>query len=148
MYQNSLDAIRAFLNTAFPEIERIYVNDVPAGFIRPSFFIEFVLGSGDDLNRSIYEQSVTWQIVYFAPRNEAGSTDRFNQLAMAAALKLQFMEAMVLTAPDGLIFHISGCDVETRDDEVYCTLRLEAEGQRPETEFDVVGYVAHTIKEG
>lgn len=148
MLRDSLDAIRGLLNTSFPEVTRVYVNSVPDGFVRPSFYCELVSSPDTHLNKVMYQKRITWQIVYFAPVNDAGNPDVFNQLDVAETLKKKLMDNMVVTGPDGTVYHILDIDGGPRDAEVYITVRLEAEHRRPEPQYDTVTDIQHEIKEG
>ncbi|MGB9845894.1 MAG: phage tail terminator family protein [Desulfotomaculales bacterium] len=157
MYQDSLDAICSLLNTAFPEVETIYVNTTPESFKRPCFFVMLATGDEENLSRSMYQVRMTWQIVYFAPLDPGHRPDPYNQLAAAEKLKSALMDAMTLTGPDGTVYHIldvEGGPRENREiensllqsNEVYVTIRLEAEKTRPEPVYDLMQDIQHIQK--
>lgn len=146
MLRASLDAIRALLTSTFPEVTKIYLNSVPAGFKRPSFFLQLVNSRTQHLNRALYQVTATWQVVYFAPQDQAGEPDVFDQLEATERLKTVLAEGLSLTAPDGTVFDVLDVDGGPRDSEVYLTVRLEAEGVVPEPQFDLIGDVQ--IEEG
>ncbi|MCM1567095.1 MAG: hypothetical protein NC238_14390 [Dehalobacter sp.] len=159
MLAASLDAIRALLKAKFPNITRLYVNSVPAGFIRPSFFIDLVTASNDELCKAMYQSRHTWQIVYFAPVDADGNPDRFNQYGASDTLKAVLMDAMTLTSPEikneagevtrpAVIYHITEVEGGPRDAEVYITLRLDAEWTRPSETYDLMQDIQHLQRIG
>lgn len=136
MYGDSLDALRTLITKSFSEVERLYVSTMPDSFVRPSFFINMATADEEHLNRAMYETSMTWQIVYFAPLLTTGEVDVFDQLNVASELKKILMGQMIISGPSGLIYHILDTEGGPRDDEVYITVRLQAEFTRPKDEFD------------
>lgn len=146
MYQDSLDAICGLINTAFPEIETVYVNTTPESFRRPCFFIMLATAGDEHLTRSIYQVRMTWQIIYYAPLEPGHYPDPYSQLTAAEKLKSTLMDAMTLTGPSGTVYHIIDVDGGPRDNEVYITVRLETEKIRPEPAYDLIQDIQHTQK--
>lgn len=148
MYRSSFAAITLWLNSAFPSITNIYLNNIPTGFIRPSFFVQLIKGSCEDLNRNKYENKLTWQLAYFAPLDQDGNVDPLDQLNITEQLQQKLMEVMTLTAPDGTQYQISSLDVEFRDKEIYCIVGLVTLNTRPETQYDLIQNINNVYKEG
>lgn len=148
MLRDSLDALRGLLKANFPEVSRIYVSSMPTGFVRPSFFIDFVARHDEHLSSGLYGVRLTWQIVYFAPEDGAGNPNVFAQLEVAQRLKTLLMEGRSITGPSGKTYHVIETDGGPRDSEVYITVRLQAEERRPEPQFDLMGDIDHVYKEG
>lgn len=148
MLRDSMDAIRQLLNTTFPDVDRVYVNSVPAGFKRPSFFIGLISESKSHINKAMYQTRITWQIIYFAPDDGADNPNVFDQLTVTEKLKTALMEGMDITGPSGTVYNILDCSGGSRDAEVYINVRLEAIQRRPEEEFDVMNDITHDFKEG
>ena len=63
------------------EDTNIYINSVPQGFVRPSFYVGLVDFSDKDLNLGTISRRATFEIVYFAPINSRGLTDKTQQYA-------------------------------------------------------------------
>lgn len=148
MFRASLDAIRSMLKKTFPQVTRIYVNTVPTGFKRSSFFVQLVADQDQHLNKAMYNSQMTWQIVYFAPVDSDRKPATFNQYDVAGQLKDKIMGDMILTSPDGTIFSVLECDGGPRDAEVYITVKLEIDRRRSKPQYDIVATVDHDFKEG
>jgi len=143
MLGSSLNAIRSLLKTKFPTITRTYINTVPNKFVRPSFFVQFVTATEEHLCKKIYLSKPTWQIVYFAPMESSGTApDPLNQFSVSDTLKTALMDAMTITG-DGVIYHVIGCEGGPRDN-VYITVRLEAEWTREDEVFNLMQEIKHT----
>jgi len=142
MLGSSLNAIRGLLKTEFPAITRTYINTVPAGFKRPSFFVQFVTATEEHLCKKMYLSKTTWQIVYFAQDESSGTApDPIDQFSVADTLKAALMDAMSIG--DGVIYHVISCEGGPRDNEVYITVRLEAEWTREEETYDLMQDIQH-----
>ena len=111
-------------------------------------FLLIWLANEDHLNRAMYEADITWQIVYFAPLDNKGQADVFNQLSVSSGLKKILMETMVLTGPNGTVYHILEVEGGPRESEVYITVMLQAEFTRPKEEFDKMQELHLKHKEG
>lgn len=138
MLRDSMDALCGLINANLPSLDAIHVNKTPENFKRPSCFIMLATGGDEDLTKAIYQSRTTWQIVYFAPLEPGQNPDALDQLAAADILKDALMESMVLTGPSGTVYHILDVDGGPRDNEVYITVRLEAEKTRPEPQYDTM----------
>lgn len=148
MYGDSLDALRALLHSQFPGVTRMYISTMPDSFVRPSFFINLATSDEEHLNRAMYQAEMTWQIVYFAPIDNKGQVDVFNQLSISSVLKKALMEYMVITGPSKTIYHIVETDGGPRDAEVYITVVLQAEMARLKEPFEPMRNVHLEQKEG
>lgn len=148
MYKSSFAAITLFLNSKFSSITNIYLNKLPAGFTRPSFFVQLIKGSSEDLNRNQYQNKITWQIVYYSPQDQDGNIDLMDQLGVTEQLHQALMEIMKLTAPDGTQYQILNLDAEFRDYELYCLLGLETLNTRTEPNYDLMQDIYNHYKEG
>lgn len=70
----------------------IYINDVPQGFSRPSFYVGLVDFVDQDLSLGTMNRRATFEIVYFAPLNSRGLTDKFKQHAVYMNMASIFSE--------------------------------------------------------
>lgn len=141
MYGDSLDAIRGLLTKTIPDVKRIYVSTMPDSFVRPSFFVNLATATEEHLSRDLYQVTMTWQIVYFAPLLSTGQSDVFNQLAVSDALKQALMDAMTLTSPTGVKYQVVETEGGPRDAEVYITVTLQTEMTRPQPTYDLMGVI-------
>ncbi len=145
MLAASYEAIRHFLATTFPDVTGIYNSTMPAGFARPSFYLELVLGIDDERSEAIYNSQATWEIVYFAPVDENFIPDTVSQLQVADTIKKIMAEKMIVVHPDGTVFSVLGCEGGPRDSEVYINLKLELDVRAPGTEYDLMKDIQHNV---
>lgn len=148
MYRSSFDAIKLFLNSKFSAITNIYLNSTPAGFTRPSFLVQLMKGSSEDLNRNQYQTKITWQIIYYPPQDQAGIIDLNDQLNITEQLQQNLMEIMTLTAPDGTRYQTLSLDMEARDKDLCCSITLAALSNRAEVQYDLMQTINTEYKEG
>jgi hypothetical protein len=146
MYRNSLDAIRSLLAKSFPDITTIYVDAVPADFVQPSFFVDHIMSDLVDLNRTMVQFDVQWQIVYFPPLKKSGIPDKMNAYATADQLRAVLAAEPYVTAPDGTVFRVMDITGGPRDDELYMSVRLQAQLNRTLPDYDLMQDIH--IKEG
>lgn len=148
MYRSSYDAISQFLNSTFPSITNIYLNSIPTGYTRPSFFVQLKKESSEDLSRYLYQNNIFWQLVYLAPLDQDGNVDPLDQMSITEQLQQKLMEAMMLTAPDGNQYRILNLDMEFREQALYCTVGMGTLNTRPETQYDLMQIIYNDYKEG
>lgn len=141
MYGDSLNAIRALLRSTFPDVAKIYVSTMPDAFKRPSFFVQLATSSEEHLCRELYQVTMTWQIVYFAPLLPTDQPDVLNQLSVSNTLKQAFMDAMTLTSLTGVKYQVVETEGGPRDAEVYITVTLQTEMTRPQPVYEIMGDV-------
>jgi hypothetical protein len=146
MYLDSMNAIRAKLASGIPEVDTIYIDAVPADFKQPSFYVEMLPSSVEDLNRNLVQMELPWQIVYFPKLKKAGLPDRMDQLAVMDRLRQTFTAEPFLTSPTGTVFHIIDFDGGPRDDEVYVSIKLQTQYSRAKPVYDLMQGVH--LKEG
>lgn len=146
MYLDSLNAIRAKLVSAIPEVDTIYIDAVPSDFKQPSFYVELLPNNTEDLNLNIVQIELPWQIVYFPKCKKAGYPDKMDQLAVMDKLREAFTAEPILTSPNGTVYHIIDFDGGPRDDEVYVTVKLQAQYNRTKPVYDLIQEVH--LKEG
>jgi hypothetical protein len=147
MLRDSLDALRGVLISAFPNVDTIYIKNVPEKFERPSFLVDLVSQAEEHINKRYYQLQATWQIVYFAPEDKVKNPDKLDQYSVSDALTTKLMEGMVVSGPGGTIYRILDCSGGPRNEEVYLTVRLETHAARPEPEHDLMQDVDHVFKE-
>lgn len=123
MLRPSLDAIRAMLAAARPDVTRIYINSVPADFVRPSFYAGLQTGSMARASKQTWNEGITWLVVYFAPADDAGDTDAVNQIDTIDAI-LDGLKAGQLVAPGGSIYDVKNVAVGPYEGDVQITIQL------------------------
>ena len=148
MLQASLVAIRSMLKTTFPDVKTIYTSNVPAGFKRPCFFVGLVSSTDRHHNKAMFNNRITWQIVYFAPKDGKSDPDLISQFEVSQNLKDKLMDDMELIAPNGTVFNILECEGGPRDAEVYITVVLDVDLSRNESTYDLMQDIDHDYKEG
>jgi len=119
---------------------------MPGEFARPSFFLDLVAASEEDLCRDYYLAAMTWQIVYFAPRSNAGYAETFNQVEVAGRLKKTLMDSMVILGPSGVMYHIENLEGGPRESEVYITVRITAEVVRHSKQHEIAEELHHEMR--
>lgn len=148
MYRSSYEAISDFLNRVFPSITDIYLHSLPAGHIRPSFFVQLTKGASEDVNRDIYHNKIVWQLVYCSPQDQDGNMDPLDQMQITEQLLQNLMNATTLTAPDGTQYQILSLEVENRDQELHVALSLGILLTRPAAQYDLMQTIENHYKEG
>lgn len=104
----------------------IYIEGEPRDFERPSFYITFIAGDNDELNRRMYMENMTFQIVYFGVLNEFNKPDVERQLEDFSTLKKLFNRGYLeLVGKDKRVAKITGTSFDKRDNEVYIDLTLQ-----------------------
>lgn len=147
MFRASLDAIRSMLKTTFPVVDRIYISTVPDGFKRPSFFVQSVSDKDTHLNKKMFNSRLTWQIVYFASKNNVDVPNVLDQFTVSDILKNTIMEKMELTAPDGTVFNVIECEGGPRDAEVYITVKLDVDMSRTDPTYETMQEIDYEYDE-
>jgi hypothetical protein len=148
MLEGSLDAIRAKLVAAFPDIDVIYVNSVPEGFVRPSLFVKLARDNTDALSRTIRNMVVLWQVVYFPREDEAGNVDVFDMCAAADRIGRAFGDTLYLRGADGSVYHVLDVSGGAGDAMVSYEVRLEAQRVVRDAPAEIVKTVEHKIEGG
>lgn len=69
----------------------VYIENVPEGFKRPSFMVTLATEGTDLLNKNVYEDTTTYQIVYFGRLNAAEQSYSENLYRMKEELKALFL---------------------------------------------------------
>lgn len=139
----SLNALRSLVHTNFPDVTRLYVSKMPAAFVRPSFLFDLVNTRGTHLSKSATNTTITWQMIYFAPLDEKGIADSFDQLNALSTLESVTMQPS-LEAPGGTIFNVLDVEVSMQDDEVSCVIRLDIDRTRwAQPEADLIMDIQH-----
>lgn len=131
MLSAAQNAIITALRSVFSveEISTIYLTEVPAGFVRPSFYLYMILPfRGEDITTHIRRYPMSWQIVYFPPLDAAGNENSQSLIDMAMPLEELFGQerTLTLTGMTGgdLVAQIDGFSYDTRDGVGYGSLQF------------------------
>ena len=104
----------------------IYIEGEPRDFERPSFYITLVAGDNDELNRRLYMENATFQIIYFGVLNDFNQPDVERQLADYSKLIKLFNKGYLPIIGDGeRVAKITGVTFDKRQGEVYIDLTLQ-----------------------
>lgn len=143
MINSAQGAIINALRSVFTleQIPTIYLTEVPAGFDRPSFYLELITPfGGEDITTHVRRYQMTWQIVYFPLVDAVGNEDKDDLIAMAMQLEELFGHSRTLTLPgvygSDAVASIDGFAFDTRDGVGYGTLHLSAFIRRVDEEVD------------
>ena len=126
MLNKTQQGITNALRIEFPvsEVPNLYLAGVPADFQRPSFFLDLLPWRGVDLTTHMREYQISWQVVYFPPKDEAGIEDVVNLRTAAMRIDKLFGQAKTLPLPEGAIARITDFSWDERDGAGYATVSL------------------------
>jgi hypothetical protein len=138
MITDVINAMRALIAQSFPNIP-IYISNQGEGFQRPSFFISYINSSTKNLSKLVFNNTVTIQIVYFAPLDDYKNVQMANQWQTWDTLKEIFNVGFFNVTNTGSstlcnvakIINITGAP---RNAEIYLNVNLQITEQR--TDFD------------
>ncbi|KXS42850.1 MAG: hypothetical protein AWU54_1198 [Candidatus Frackibacter sp. T328-2] len=104
-----------------------YIQKVPKGFKRPSFFVKFVDVNRGDLSHDHYMDTFIFNIVYFANRNDYRVADKLEQLRELGKLLNLFDKSIPIENSDryAKIENLSGNIV---DEELRVSFDLKLSG--------------------
>jgi hypothetical protein len=120
--QNIIDSINSILVEQYPTCT-VYIQKVPEGFKRPSFFIQLITGDSKDCTATLTNENLIFQIVYFAPISDYYIEDELNQISIADIIKKVFKKGYVKVEDRAI--KITNFQSTARDEEIYTTLELE-----------------------
>lgn len=132
---NIIDAINDLLLTKYPEYTH-YIEEIPQGFERPSFYIQAVTDSWQDANRATTIENPSFQVVYFANVDAHNLSSVSERLGVYSAVKNLFKPGYVMTEGKAIKLAENGFKGEIRDNEVFFTLDFEYFEDRPRNEVD------------
>lgn len=101
----------------------IYIQDCPESFKRPSFYIKLIGHNDTDATYDTMQRLMSFQIVYFAPRDDYNSVDTISQLVSYETL-ISIFQVKSLQVKNRYL-KIDSIDGGMKDAEVYMTLRLD-----------------------
>ena len=123
------DEINRLLVEKYPNFT-VYINKIPQDFERPSFAIEFIRNSPEEVNKGIIKEIDYFTITYFAELDDYYNTDKFNlqnvllniqRIFRSGYIKIEDRAIKVKTSSGG-----------SNDDEIYLDLQFEYYESREE----------------
>ncbi len=119
---NILNAICETIASKFNK-NPIYIDNLPQGFIRPSFYIELVNSKDTDWNSASQNRQMTFQIMYFGKKDNFNNVSTIELYSVWSILEKLFYRALKVNKDD--YKKITSTELFIRDDVLYMTLRLE-----------------------
>ena len=119
---NILNAICETIAKEFTE-NPIYIDNLPQGFVRPSFYIELVNSRDTDWNTIAQNRQMTFQVMYFGMKDNFGNVSTLDLYSVWNILERIFYRT--LKVKDNDYKKITSTELFIRDDVLYMTLRLE-----------------------
>lgn len=103
----------------------IYIQEIPTEFERPSFFIQFVAGDTEELNKTKRQDNMTFQVVFFAERDETKFVNVEKQLQELENIKKPFKKGYLeIEQTDGRKAKITGLSTSYTDKDIYLDIDL------------------------
>jgi hypothetical protein len=102
----------------------IYYQKVPQHFERPSFFIQYVTGDTDEMNKDWRMETMSFQVVFFSPLTEYDFADIDTQLAEVGKIKGIFNGMIIPIVTTDRKAKITSLRTDFRDGEVYMDIDL------------------------
>lgn len=84
-----IDSFSEVIITKYPSTPQ-YIQEVPTGFLRPSFYISFIDKKIEPLTKDVYKGKYSFEIIYFAPKDRRGNIDKALQYEEMAKIDKMF----------------------------------------------------------
>ena len=123
-----IDVLNAICETIASKFTKnpIYIDNLPQGFVRPSFYIELVNSRDTDLNTTAQNRQMTFQIMYFDRKDSFNNVSTLELYSTWGILERLFYRALKVNYKDYIDYKkITSTELFIRDDVLYMTLRLE-----------------------
>jgi hypothetical protein len=135
-----IDRVNELILQKYPS-HTFYIEDIPEGFERPSFFIEQVVGGTSDVNKTIVGEDVSIQIVYFAPVDDYYLTDAPTRLQVSENIKDIFRKGYI--AVEDRAIKVTELTGGSRNNEVYLSVSFGYQETRPADpeNYDLMGEI-------
>lgn len=137
MIVNMLNLIRSNLKKAFPEVARIYVNDIPSDFVRPSFLVDLIFTNSSDNTSELVTQTASWQIIYYAEEYPSGKESKIKLMQVLGQV-LSVFRHPAMAGADGHYFDITNLNGEVKDDNVFFKISFETQMRRSAEQHDFI----------
>lgn len=123
-----IDVLNAICETIASKFTKnpIYIDNLPQGFIRPSFYIELVNSRDTDLNTTAQNRQMTFQIMYFGRKDNFNNVSTLELYSVWNILEKLFYRALKVNYDNYIDYKkITSTELFIRDDVLHMTLRLE-----------------------
>lgn len=119
----------------------IYFQKVPQNFERPSFFVQYVTGNTDEMNKDWRMETMSFQIVFFSELTEYDIADFDKQFAEVSTIKGIFSGMIIPLVMSERKAKITSLRTDFRDGEVYVDIDLYIANYKelPQEEYDLMG---------
>lgn len=123
--------INKLLVKQYPEFT-VYINKTPDEFERPSFLIEYINNSSEQVSCNTISESVYYTVTYYGPVDDFYNTDRLDlQSVLVNILKL-FRKGFL--AVEDRAINVKASSGGMNDNEIYMDLQFEYYEDRLEDE--------------
>ncbi|MBS6501883.1 MAG: hypothetical protein KH415_09660 [Clostridium sp.] len=116
------DEINKLLVKKYPSLT-VYINKVPKDFERPSFLIEYITSSQDQVNKNTLKEQLFYTITYFSTVDEYYNTDKL-ELHSVLVEVLKVFRVGYINIEDRAIT-IKASSGGSNENEIYIDLQLE-----------------------
>ena len=123
------DEINRLLVEKYPNFT-VYINKIPQDFERPSFAIEFIRNSPEEVNKGIIKEIDYFTITYFAEVDDYYNTDKFNLQNVLVNIQKIFRKGYIKIEDRAIKVKTSSGG--SNDDEIYLDLQFEYYESREE----------------
>jgi hypothetical protein len=131
--QMIIDEVNRLIVEKYPNTP-VYIDKVPDGFARPSFFIEFVIDNSDTVNKNTTFENLFLNVIYFGTEDEYGITNSIEKQEVLNELKAIFRQGFVEVDERAISVKVRSKVV---DDEVALEMTFEYYEQRTDVLIDV-----------
>ena len=123
------DEINRLLVEKYPNFT-VYINKIPQDFERPSFAIEFIRNSPEEVNKGIIKEIDYFTITYFAEVDDYYNTDKFNLQNVLVNIQKIFRKGYIKIEDRAI--KVKTSNGGSNDDEIYLDLQFEYYEDREE----------------
>lgn len=111
-----VESIAAILAEKFPFT--IFLDKVPEGFERPSFYVYEISSQVYSNNRYTYTENTIVQVIYFSPIDDYENIiSKIDQTNVINAIKYKLMSSMAVSHTDGLWAKVNKLNSDYTDDK-------------------------------
>lgn len=133
------------LNNSYPT-QPVYIQRLPEGFQRPSFLIEFVSGSTEELTKDTIRQDVIFEIKYYGALDTNGVVDRVKQMEEVAKLQQLFFTGYLDVDTDRKA-KIAKINVKPFNEEISISLEMNlTENRRTAEVYELMQQIDLSMK--
>ena len=131
------DEINILLVDNYPDFT-VYINKIPQNFERPSFLIEFIRSTPEEVSKGVIKEIDYFTITYFAEVDDYYNTDKFDLQNVLLNIQKIFRKGYIEIEDRAI--KVKTSNGGSNDDEIYLDLQFEyyedrEEGQEQEEEI-------------